>query len=200
MTRKPVYAVAVVVFIAATAMTITSILLPSWISYRVFTPGGSLTKTIGLHRSCYTVDGTTKCHSFPQDDDCHTSDRYFCSIWRSVGFMMSFTAVVELVTLVAYMVIIGGGRAKREGGWKILAFLLFLVGMLQCAAMSLVAYLYDNDDRFFIGWELGNAWILCTISWSIAILSSVFLSLSAYVFPSEGGYELIPSERYGRPF
>lgn len=30
------------------------------------------------------------------------------------------------------------------------------------------------------------------------MLSAGFIALSAFVFPSEGGYELIPSERYGR--
>lgn len=62
----------------------------------------------------------------------------------------------------------------------------------------LQAYLFDNDDRFFVGWKLDKSWILCTVSWSIAVLSAAFISLSAFIFPSEGGYELIPSERYGR--
>ena len=52
--------------------------------------------------------------------------------------MMSFTAVIELATVIAYSVVIAGGRAKRETGWKIVAFLLMLVGVLQCACMSLV--------------------------------------------------------------
>ena len=42
---------------------------------------------------------------------------------------------------------------------------------------------------------MDNAWILCTVSWSIAILSAAFITLAAVVFPEEGGYELIPSER-----
>jgi len=116
-------------------------------------------------------------------------------MWRSVGFMMSFTAVMELATLVAYVVMIAGGREKREKGWKVLVFMLVLVGVLQCACMSIAAYLYDNDERFFVGWKLDNGWILATSSWCIVIFSAAFISLSAFVFPSEGGYELIPSER-----
>jgi len=110
---------------------------------------------------------------------------------------MSFAAVLELATLVAYVVVIIGGKQKRETGWKVLAFMLMLVGILQCASMAIVAYLFDNDDRFFVGWKLDKSWILCTVSWSIAVFSAAFISLSAFVFPSEGGYELIPSERYG---
>lgn len=45
------------------------------------------------------------------------------------------------------------------------------------------------------GFRLGEAWILSTASWSVSILASLFLVLSAYLFPKEDGYELIPSER-----
>lgn len=59
-------------------------------------------------------------------------------MWRSVGFMMSFAAVFELVTIVAYAVVIFGGKQKRETGWKVLAFMLVLVGVVQCGAMAIV--------------------------------------------------------------
>lgn len=110
--------------------------------------------------------------------------------------MMNIAALLELVTIMAYLVVIVGGKQKREIGWRFLAFLLVLVGVLQCGAMAIVAYLFDNDDDFSIpGWKLDNSWILCTVSWSIAILSAAFITLAAFVFPEEGGYELIPSER-----
>jgi len=111
---------------------------------------------------------------------------------------MSFAAVLELSTIVIYAMVLLGGKQKRETGWRILTFMLMLVGIIQCAAMAIVAYLYDNDERFFAGWKLDQGWILCTVSWSIAVLSAGFIALSAYVFPPEDGYELIPSERGGR--
>jgi len=51
---------------------------------------------------------------------------------------MSFAAVLELVTIVAYCVVILGGKQKRETGWKVLAFMLMLVGIVQCASMAIV--------------------------------------------------------------
>jgi hypothetical protein len=194
-------------------MTLAAIFIPDWITWTVDTDdGGHYTKVIGLHRSCSSTTG--RCIHYPQQEDCLGSDRYFCSMWRSVGFMMSFTAVLELATLVAYVVVILGGKQKREGGWRVLAGMLLLIGLVQCASMAIVvcytieredlltdleqAYLFDNDERFFIGWKLDKSWILCTVSWSIAVLSAAFISLSAFVFPPEDGYELIPSERYGR--
>lgn len=154
MTRVIVYSAALVAFVAgklclplpspsitdhpstATAMTFTSIFVPKWITWDVDGSTGHFQKTIGLHRSCTSVGN--KCHHFPQYEDCHGTDRYFCSMWRSVGFMMSFAAVLELVTIVAYGVVILGGKQKRERGWKILTFMLMLVGITQCAAMAIV--------------------------------------------------------------
>jgi hypothetical protein len=52
--------------------------------------------------------------------------------------MMSFAAMLELATLVAYVVVILGGKQKREGGWKVLASMLLLVGVVQCASMAIV--------------------------------------------------------------
>ncbi|KAF8865060.1 hypothetical protein BDZ45DRAFT_796874 [Acephala macrosclerotiorum] len=195
MTRAAIYGVALVAFVGATAMTFASIFIPDWITWRVETDDGGFRKTIGLHQSCSSTN--TQCQYFPQYEDCHGTDRYFCSMWRSVGFMMSFAAVLELVTIMAYVVVLAGGKQKRENSWKVLSFLLVVVGLLQCASMAIVAYLFDNDDRFFVGWQLDKSWILCTVSWSIAIVSAALISLSAFVIPSEGDYELIPSERYG---
>lgn len=60
--------------------------------------------------------------------------------------------------------------------------------------MGRQAYVYDNDDRFFPGWRLDTSWILCTASWSIMVLLGAGVSATALLLPSEGGYELIPSE------
>jgi hypothetical protein len=57
---------------------------------------------------------------------------------------MSFAAVVELVTLVAYCVVLLGGKQKRETGWKVLAFMLILVGVVQCASMAIVVGDFDS--------------------------------------------------------
>jgi len=196
MTRVIVYSAALAAFVAATTMTFISIFIPDWITWDVTTPSGShVTKTIGLHRSYSSL--TDRSSHFPTPEDCEGPDRGFCSMWRSVGFLMSFAAVLEMVTLVAYIVVLLGGKQKRETGWKVLVFMLVLVGVVQAASMSIVAYLYDNDEQFFPGWKLDKGWILCTVSWCISIVSAGFITLSAFAFPPEDGYELIPSERYG---
>lgn len=130
--------------------------------------------------------------------------------------MMSAAALFELVTLVTFFMLITGGKQKRERGWRVLSFLLVLVGILQCASMAIVvclsayfditvgkslanstqAYLFDNDDRFFVGWKLSESWILCTVSWCVCMLSAGLICASAYFLAPEGGYEIIPSERH----
>ena len=59
-------------------------------------------------------------------------------MWRSVGFLLSFVVVLEGMTLITYVVILIGGKQKRESGWSILAGLHFLCGAVQCAAMSII--------------------------------------------------------------
>ena len=51
---------------------------------------------------------------------------------------MSFAVVLEGMTLAAYIVIIGGGRQKREAGWRALSFMLMFIGVVQCAAMAIM--------------------------------------------------------------
>jgi len=75
MTRLVVYSAAVVAFVAATAMTFASIFIPNWISWDVDGSTGHFRKTIGLHRSCTSVDN--KCDHYPQEENCNGADRCF---------------------------------------------------------------------------------------------------------------------------
>jgi hypothetical protein len=63
--------------------------------------------------------------------------------------------------------------------------------MMQCAAMALVAYLYDWGDRFFVGWRLDISWIFTTVSWSVVFILSMGLALSGLLLPPENGYLLL---------
>lgn len=90
----------------------------------------------GLHRRCSSLTDT--CESFPQREDCHGEDRYFCSMWRSVGFLMSFAVVLEGMSIVAYLIILSGGKRLRENGWRLLSILIILSAVLQAASMSIV--------------------------------------------------------------
>ncbi|MCJ1362865.1 hypothetical protein MMC16_001971 [Acarospora aff. strigata] len=198
MTRRVVYSAALVAFLAATAMTLTSIIIPRWISWDSETVSGvPIHYTYGLHKRCSSLTHT--CEPFPQYEDCHGDNRYFCSMWRTVGFLMSFAVVIEGMTLIAYLVILAGGKQKRETGWKILSTLLLLAGLVQFAGMAIIAYLYDYDDRFFPPWQLDTSWTLCTGSWCILVLSAAGVLAAAFVIPEEGGYELIPGDNHTFP-
>lgn len=45
---------------------------------------------------------------------------------------------MEGMTLFTFVVVIAGGKQKRESGWKILTGLLIFVALIQCIAMALV--------------------------------------------------------------
>jgi len=107
---------------------------------------------------------------------------------------MSFSVIIELATIVAFIVIILGGKQTRDYGWKVVCSLLAVIVLTQCASMSIIAFLYDNDERFFPGWQLDTSWILCTVSWSVSLLTGVGIGAAVYALPEEGDYELIPGE------
>ncbi|KAF2231760.1 hypothetical protein EV356DRAFT_283857 [Viridothelium virens] len=191
MTRRLVYSAGFWVFLAATALTIASIIEPRWISWdRKTTRGDPIHDSYGLHRRCSSLTGV--CTEFPRFEDCTGDQRHFCSAWRSVGFLMSFSVVLELSCVIAFAVILLGGRQKREVGWKVLGWLLGLASVAQLISMAVAAFLYDHDDKFPTGWKLDVSWILCTVSWCILALDAAFIIISALILPSEGDYELIP--------
>lgn len=51
---------------------------------------------------------------------------------------MSFAMVIQGMTLITYLIILAGGKQKRETGWKILTLFLMMIGLVQCAAMAMV--------------------------------------------------------------
>lgn len=57
------------------------------------------------------------------------------------------------------------------------------------------AYLFDNDDRFWDGWELDTSFNLVTASWSILVITAFGIIASALYLPPEGDYELIPDQQ-----
>lgn len=51
---------------------------------------------------------------------------------------MSLATILELATLVGIVVILSGGKARRETGWRILAGLLGVVGLVLFSGMAVV--------------------------------------------------------------
>lgn len=89
----------------------------------------------GLHSRWSSV---TRSHvPFPKKNDC-LKDPNFCNMWRTVGFLMSFAVVIELCTLVSFIVIIGGGVQRRIAGWQVASGVLLFSAVVQCAGMAIV--------------------------------------------------------------
>jgi hypothetical protein len=121
-------------------MTLTAIALPNWVSFYTPLTKGGPTMSYGLHRACNSV--TNSCRPFPQLQDCEDTHGYFCTLWRTTGFLMNFAAVLELVTIVTYIVVLAGGKQKRQNGWKVILGMLVGTGAVQSAAMALVVSYY----------------------------------------------------------
>jgi hypothetical protein len=59
-------------------------------------------------------------------------------MWRTVGFLMSLAVILELAAVVGFVVILAGGKARRESGWKILGGLLGVVAVVLFSGMAVV--------------------------------------------------------------
>lgn len=120
-------------------MIIASITLPHWVTYTVTTAEGKeYSKHIGLHRSC-SNGFNEPCQVFPTEELCSANgERYFCSMWRSVGFLASFSTILHLASIVTFLVIMGGGKYKRETGWTVLGGLLVFVAAIEFTLMGIV--------------------------------------------------------------
>ena len=149
LTRSIVFSASLFVFLAATGMTLASIIIPNWIAYDTTSSSGkNLHYTYGLHRRCSNTNqppdssihltSSVSCTSYPRYSDCQGEDRYFCSMWRSVGFLMSFAVVVEGMTIAAFAILLAGGKQRRESGWGALAILTGLAAFVQAIGMALI--------------------------------------------------------------
>lgn len=119
-------------------MIIASISTPHWVTYSVTTAKGEiLKKHIGLHKSCSSLDDPP-CRPFPYKELCLEGERYFCSMWKTVGFMAAFAAVLCLGSLVAFTVVMRGGKYKRETGWPFVTAMVSLVSAVEFAIISIV--------------------------------------------------------------
>ena len=70
---------------------------------------------------------------------------------------------------------------------------LYLLTCVSADKMVYKAYLYDNDERFFIGWFLDKSWVMCTLSCTFQAVCALAIAAAALGLPTEGGYELIPN-------
>lgn len=64
-------------------------------------------------------------------------------MWRTVGFLASFTTLLCLGGLVTFVVIMSGGKYKRETGWPFAAAMLTLVSVVEFVSISIVVSIID---------------------------------------------------------
>jgi hypothetical protein len=192
MTRRNVYWAGLAAFGAATAMMLISIGSPDWVSFKTQTTVGDYVyKRVGLHQTCTNLP-EPRCTTFPDEQLCTGDERTFCDMWRTVGFLANLSAIVHLAGVVAFVVVMAGGKYQRERGWPLIGGLLAVASVVEFFIIAIVSYLYDYDEQFTVaGWALDYSWYLCLASATTAALGAAGLVSSAYVLPPEDGYEFL---------
>ncbi|KAF3310071.1 hypothetical protein TWF173_010083 [Orbilia oligospora] len=210
MSRTIFYGASFAAFASASILTLTAITLPRWVSYTYETSSGPITQTYGLRHSCRTgpslTNPTTICRPFPTLQDCEDS-AHFCSLWKSTNYLMNLAVSVEVLTCLCFILILSSpppsqntppntigditttttNNTIRKSGWKFLVLLLSISVTCQLLAMSLVSYVYENDERFFVGWRLDVCWVLCMVSWGVGLVVTGLVGLVGWVLPEDAG-------------
>jgi hypothetical protein len=118
-------------------MTIAAISIPRWISYSVDVGDETYEKHIGLHQSCSSLD-SPHCRSYPPKELCQDGERYFCSMWRTIGFLASLTALLCLASMLTFGVVMKGGKFKRETGWPFVTLMMVITAVFEFVTISIV--------------------------------------------------------------
>lgn len=109
-----------------------------------------------------------------------------------MGFLASFSAILCLATLVCFLVVMRGGKYRRETGWPLVSGMLTVVAVVELVVISAVAYLFDHDDQFTIpDWSLDVSWTTSLISAILSLAGAVGLAVSAYLMAPEEGYDFL---------
>ncbi len=102
--------------------------------------------------------------------------------------------VLELVAVVAFAVILLGGKQKREAGWKVVVVIVLMAAAAQGAGVGIMEWLLENDARFFPGWQRDKSFVLCAVSAVVQVVVAGGVAVAAWGLEQEGGYELIPEQ------
>jgi len=121
----------------------------------------------------------------------------FCELWRTSGYLAQLSLIFSIASLIGILVILVppfAGRKRREQGWKLIAGLIGLCVLTECAAASLIAHLYNTDNRFWGGSRLGTSFILATVAWAVnAILCFALIIVGVSgIARDHSGYSPIP--------
>jgi hypothetical protein len=73
-------------------------------------------------------------------------------MWRSVGFLMSFSVVLEGMILLAFIVMVIGGKQRRVTGWQALSGMLFAAGAVEAAGMAIVVSVVSMQLQLETRW------------------------------------------------
>jgi hypothetical protein len=68
-------------------------------------------------------------------------------MWKTVGFMASLAAIMCLASLVSFLVVMKGGKYKRETGWPLVSGMLTMVSVVELTIISIVVgYDYPSGE------------------------------------------------------
>ncbi|KAJ2916773.1 hypothetical protein MD484_g3629, partial [Candolleomyces efflorescens] len=156
----------------------------------------TVTTSYGLNKACQLtltrVPGPDKddeityrdysCRPFPSrsEDGCEKENSGFCAAWTGAGYVdylaTGFTAITPLVILFGIST-----HSRRRRIWRALAGMTMLQSLTGVIAFAMITDMYTrNQYSGFEHADLGKAYILHTLAWTLSFLVSVGIALTGY--------------------
>ncbi|ORX80050.1 hypothetical protein K493DRAFT_293221 [Basidiobolus meristosporus CBS 931.73] len=199
MLTRTFYFILFLVFLGSYGLTINSLFSTSWIHFMqpANTPPGPRPSPFpgrtsvyyGLFHQC-TIGG--RCNSFPNSTNGDCQEPGFCILWNLARIAMILAAVIGSYLVIHLLGLVFGSSEKRQRGWKIVVFVLFVIALFQILGMAIIAHLFSTSTLFYVGTNYGSCFVLNIISWIVEVFSAGFLFVYSWKHSGVAQYEPIP--------
>ncbi|CAG8531633.1 3278_t:CDS:2 [Funneliformis caledonium] len=178
------YSLITLLFTISYTFTLLSLLLPNWLLFSTPKPFRTYTN-IGLFKRCSNTIFNDECRPFPSSDYNDCEEKFFCEEWGLAVTTMILAAILGGLTWLNFVLILLGGRLRREKAWKNSSGLLLLHALFQFITIFLIAHIYTTSEKFYFGVKYDYSFIFANISACLSVLLSLTLFTNGLFSPPE---------------
>ncbi|CAI2165852.1 14796_t:CDS:2 [Funneliformis geosporum] len=178
------YSLITLLFTISYTFTLLALFLPNWLLFSTSKPFRTY-NNIGLFKRCSNTILYDSCRPFPSSEYNDCEENFFCEEWGLAGVTMILAAIVGGLTWLNFIMILLGGRLRREKAWKNSSGLLLLQALLQFITIFLIAHVYTTSEKFIFGFKYDYSFIFANVSACFGVLLSLTLFTNGLFSPPE---------------
>ncbi|KAI7894508.1 uncharacterized protein EV154DRAFT_599857 [Mucor mucedo] len=182
------YVVTFFIFCINYVFTLCAVIFPKWLTFVTPVPFYMETN-YGLFKLCRSM--TRECRPFPSSEHGDCQEDGFCELWRAAAAGMVIATILGGLTLFGILATMCSERRKRSQAWAPLSFMFLIYAIPQAFSMGIIAYLFNTSATFYMGTRYNFSFVLSIISWCLAVILAVILSLVGIMSPPDYSYQRI---------